>query len=335
MASSSPSDLGYWRHWHDEDQPLRMGVSTCLLGEEVRFDGGHSRDRYVTDTLGRWFEYVSVCPEVEIDMGIPRPTIRLVDENDGEGMRLVAPSTGEDFTDRMAKYAKAKVGELMKQDLDGYILKKSSPSCGLERIRVYRNKVPVRRNERGMFAAELTERWPALPVEEEGRLNDPLLRENFIERVFARNRWRNLVKRGLNRRSLVEFHTAHKLLLLAHNEAAYRRLGRLVGSAGTIPNKDLFEEYELEFQGALRTKASVKKHVNVLQHAFGHLKNILDPIEKRELLATIEDYRLGLLPLVVPLTLMRYNVRRHNVEYLAGQLYFDPHPKELMLRNHV
>ena len=333
MASSSPADLGCWSHWHGEDQPLRLGVSSCLLGEEVRFDSGHARDRFVTDTLGLWFEYVPVCPEVEIGMGIPRPTIRLVDE--GQGMQLVAPSTGEDFTGQMAAFAEAKVAELMKLDLDGYILKKNSPSCGLERIRVYRNGTPVRRNERGMFAAELTERWPALPVEEEGRLNDPQLRENFIERVFARNRWRTLVGRGLTRRHLVEFHTAHKLLIRAHNETAYRRLGRLVGSAGTIGDRGLFAEYEVEFQGALRTKATVKKHVNVLEHALGYLKTILDTVEKREILTTIKDYRLGLLPLVVPLTLLRYNVRRHDIEYLAGQLYFDPHPKELMLRNHA
>ncbi|MHC4452494.1 MAG: YbgA family protein [Planctomycetota bacterium] len=332
MDSSSPAELGCWSHWHGEDQPLRLGVSTCLLGEEVRFDSGHARDRFVTDTLGQWFEYVPVCPEVEIGMGIPRPTIRLVDE--GQGIRLVAPSTGEDFTERMTAFAEAKVAELMKLDLDGYILKKNSPSCGLERIRVYRNEVPAQRNEKGVFAAKLAERWPALPIEEEGRLNDPALRENFIERVFARNRWRKLVGRGLTRRRLVEFHTAHKLLMRAHNETGYRRLGRLVGSAGTIGDRELFAAYEEGFQGALRTKATVKKHVNVLHHAMGYLKTILGAVEKREILTTIEDFRHGVLPLVVPLTLLRYSIRRHDIEYLIGQLYFDPHPKELMLRNH-
>ena len=333
MTASSPTELGSWSHWHKQDQPLRLGVSSCLLGEQVRFDSGHARDRYVTDTLGQWFEYVAVCPEVEMGMSIPRPTIRLVEE--GGALQLVAPSTGEDFTERMTAYAAAKVTELMKLDLDGYILKKNSPSCGLERIKVYRNEMPLRRNERGLFAAQLTERWPGLPAEEDGRLNDPALRENFIERVFARNRWRTLVEGGLTRRRLIEFHTAHKLLIRAHNETAYRRLGRLVGSAGTISDRELFAEYEVEFQGALRTKATVKKHVNVLQHALGYQKTLLDSVEKREILTAIEDYRLGLLPLVVPLTLLRYNIRRHDVEYLAGQLYFDPHPKELMLRNHA
>ena len=247
---------------------------------------------------------------------------------------MVAPSTGEDFTERMSVYAQSRTAELMRLDLDGYVLKKGSPSCGLERIKVYKGGMPVRRSEAGLFAAELMRRWPALPVEEEGRLNDPVLRENFIERVFSRNRWRGLVQRGLNRRRLVEFHTAHKLLLRAHNESGYRRLGKLVGSAGAIDDGELFMAYESEFHAVLRTKATAKKHVNVLQHALGYLKTQLSAGEKREILTAIEDFRTGLLPLVVPLTLLRYNIRTHGVEYLIGQLYFDPHPKELMLRNH-
>jgi uncharacterized protein YbgA (DUF1722 family)/uncharacterized protein YbbK (DUF523 family) len=330
---AASAELGAWQSWHSVDLPLRLGVSTCLLGENVRFDGGHARDRFVSDTLGQWFEYVPVCPEMEIGMGTPRPTVRLVDED--RGTRLVAPSTGEDFTERMLAFAEDKVAELSRLGLDGYILKKSSPSCGMERIRVYQDGMPARRNEAGLFAGRLMERWPTLPVEEEGRLNDPMLRENFIERVFGRNRWRGLVRRGLSRRRLVQFHTAHKLLLRAHNEAAYQRLGKLVGSAGTIPDRELFAAYEDEFQAALRTHATNKKHANVLYHALGYLKKALEPIEKRDILTAIEDYRQGLLPLVVPLTLLRYCIRRHSVEYLAGQLYFDPHPKELMLRNHA
>jgi len=336
VASAPPSRSGCWSDWHSPDRPLRLGVSSCLLGENVRYDGGHARDRFVVETLGRWFEWVQVCPEVEMGMGTPRPTIRLIDE--GAGIRLVAPSTGEDFTERMAAYARERVGELRALDLDGYVLKRGSPSCGMERIRAYRNGMPGRRNNAGLFAAHLMERWPELPVEEEGRLNDAVLRENFIERVFARNRWRVLAARGLTRRRLVEFHTAHKLLLRAHNEAAYQRLGKLVGSLGRngrIDDRELFRAYEAEFQGALRTHATPKKHANVLQHALGYLKKQLGSAEKREILTAIEDYRAGLLPLIVPLTLLRYDIRRHGIEYLAGQLYFDPHPKELMLRNHA
>lgn len=334
MTQSVSVEFGSWQNWHSDDDPLRIGVSTCLLGEAVRYDGGHARSRFVMDTLGKWVEHVPVCPEVEIGMGIPRPTIRLVDE--GGEMRLVAPSTNEDFTDRMVAFSEAKVAELKKVDLDGYVLKKGSPSCGMERIKSYRGGMPSERNQSGVFARVLMELWPGLPVEEEGRLNDPLLRENFIERAFCRNRWRTLVAGGRSRRRLVEFHTAHKLLIRAHNEAGYRRLGKLVGEAGKVDHVDeLFSQYELELQAALKVRATKKKHTNVLYHALGYLKNRLASAEKSELIGAIEDFRLGLLPLIVPLTLLRYNIRRHAIDYLAGQLYFDPHPKELMLRNHA
>jgi len=333
VATTRDADLGCWQTWHGADTPLRLGASACLLGDSVRFDGGHARDRFVTDTLGRWFEWVKVCPEAEVGMGTPRPAIRLVDV-DGE-QRLIAPSTGADFTDRMEAYAGPRVDQLRELDLDGFVLKKNSPSCGLERIRVYRGGSPVAKNASGLFARELMGRWPALPLEEEGRLSDPRLRENFLERVFARNRWRTAVARGMTRRRLIAFHTAHKLLLLAHNEAAYRRLGKLVGSAGSLPDSELFAAYEQGFQDALRTKATPRRHANVLHHALGHLKRQLGARHKQELVAAIEDYRRGLLPPIVPLSLLRYEVRNRGVEYLAGQLYCDPHPKELMLRNHA
>ena len=334
MVTSAPRELGCWNNWHSEDQPLRLGVSSCLLGNNVRFDGGHARDRFVTRTLGQWFEFVTVCPEVEIGMGTPRPTIRLVDTEEGD-VRLVAPSTDEDFTDRMHAFSDEKVAELQGIDLDGFIFKKGSPSCGMERIKSYLRGMPSRRNEAGLFARRLMDRWPMLPVEEEGRLNDWRLRETFIERAFCRNRWRTLIAGGATRRRLVEFHTAHKLLIRAHDETGYQKLGRLVGSAGEISDEELFAEYEREFHAALGRKATTKKHVNVLQHAMGYLKKVLDSGEKREILTAIDEFAEGLLPLVVPLTLLRYNIRRHDIDYLSGQLYFDPHPKELMLRNHA
>ncbi len=333
MAQDAAIEFGSWRSWHSEDVPLRLGASSCLLGHAVRFDAGHAKDKFVVDTLGRWFEFVPTCPEMDIGMGVPRPTIRLVDN--GQGTRLVAPTSGEDFTDRMNAYAKNKIEDLAARDLDGYILKKNSPSCGLERIPVYRNGKVEHKKASGMFAAKLIDLWPALPVEDEGRLNDPKLRENFIERVFCRNRWRTLVRRGLTRRRLVEFHTAHKLLLLAHNEAAVRRMGKLVGGAGRIPDREIFARYELDLQVTMSTRASPQKHANVMQHAMGHLKTMLEPAEKRDILGAIHDFRSGLLPLIVPITLLRYIIARCGIEYLAGQLYFDPHPKELMLRNHV
>ncbi|MFT7669805.1 MAG: hypothetical protein ACI8X5_002512 [Planctomycetota bacterium] len=330
---SDSKSVGGWRSWHDENEPLRLGVSSCLLGEEVRFDGGHKRNRFVSDVLGAWVEWVPVCPEVEVGMGIPRPTIHL--EGKKEAPRLLAPSTGEDFTEPMNSYADRKLGELDILGLDGYVLKSKSPSCGMERISLYKNGMKGERNGVGLFAAKLMERMPQLPIEEEGRLNDPLLRENFVERILCRSRWRQALRLGLTRKRLVHFHTAHKLLLRAHDETGYRNLGTLVGSAGTISDEELFAQYELVFQSCLRTKTSVKKHTNVLQHAMGYLKDVLGSAEKHELLSAIEDYRLGLLPLIVPLTLLRFNVNRHDIDYLQGQLYFDPHPKELMLRNHA
>lgn len=325
--------LGSWSAWHDPGARLRLGVSSCLLGQEVRYDGGHARSRFVVDVLGSWFEWVPVCPEVEIGMTVPRPTIRL--EQHGRRLRLVAPSTREDFTERMERYADRRVAQLSAAGLDGYILKKGSPSCGLERIRVYGKDGPARRDGVGRYTSILQKRWPSLPLEDEGRLNDAGIRENFIERVFCRNRWRTMVRRGLSRRRLVAFHTAHKLLLRSHNEAGYRRLGRLVASAGRTSDEKLYTRYESELDAVMSTRATRKRHVNVLQHAMGYMKKLLASKEKREIIAAIEDYGAGLIPLIVPLTLLRFNIRRYDIDYLTGQLYFDPHPKELMLRNHV
>lgn len=333
MSKSFDPELGAWSAWHDPDVPMRLGVSSCLLGEAVRYDGGHKRSRFVVEDLGRWFEFVPVCPEVEIGMGIPRPTIR-VEEHDGI-LRLVSPKTGNDFTKKMQTFSRSKVRELMGAGLDGYVLKKGSPSCGPFRLKVYGKNQPLRHDGVGFFAAEIQESWPQLPIEDEGRLSDHDLRENFIERVFVFNRWRNLTRRGLDRKRLVAFHTAHKLLLRSHNEAGYRRAGQLVGQLGQSPDKDLIANYETELMRIMQTRATRARHVNVLQHAMGYLKNALEAGEKQEINRAIEDFRQGLLPLIVPVTLLKYNIRRHNVDYLAGQIYFDPHPREMMLRNHV
>jgi uncharacterized protein YbgA (DUF1722 family)/uncharacterized protein YbbK (DUF523 family) len=323
---------GAWQAWHSEDTPIRLGASSCLLGEEVRYDGGHARNRFVCDVLGTWVEWVPVCPEFEAGMGIPRPTVRVVEDDRGE--RMVAPSTGKDYTDAVRKVSTERVATL--SDIDGYVLKKKSPSCGLERIRVYGTDGQFRRNNGvGFFALELLTRGPLRPVEVVGRLNDSPLRENSIERVFCHNRWRGLVDRGITRKGLVDFHTAHKLIVRSHNEMGYRRLGRIVASLGPRADEEVFAEYEAEFQLALQTKATKKKHTNVLQHALGYLKQLLDANEKQEILTAIEDFRRGLLPVIVPLTLLRFAINSKGVEYLQGQLYFDPHPKELMLRNHV
>jgi uncharacterized protein YbgA (DUF1722 family)/uncharacterized protein YbbK (DUF523 family) len=332
-AAPAVAAAASWRAWHDPAEPLRLGVSACLLGEPVRYDGGHKRNDFLTTALAPFVEFVPVCPELESGMGVPRPTLRLVDGDDG--VRLVAPAIATDFTQRMHDFSMARVALLADARLDGYVLKKGSPSCGLQRVSVYGAGAMPRKNGTGLFAQVLTGQLPALPVEEEGRLVDAAIRENFVERIFCHNRFRVLRRRGLSRGALVAFWTAHKLLLRAHNETIYRRLGRLVGELGRQPDAAAYAAFEHDFFAALRTQATRRKHANVLMHAFGYLKNVLAAAEKQELLAAIDDYRLGLLPLVVPLSLLRFQVRTRPVDYLAGQLYFDPHPRELLIRNHV
>ena len=323
-----------WKRWHDERHPVRLGISACLLGAEVRFDGGHKRDRYLTDVLGENVTWVPVCPELELGLGIPRPVIQL---RGGErGDRLVTREGSRDLTEAMRAWADARVAELDALGLDGFVLKKDSPSCGMQRVRVHGAPGGMpQRSGVGHFAQALERGMARLPLEEEGRLNDPPLRERFIEAIFSRNRWRVLVSRGLTRKALVAFHEAHKMLLLAHDESTYRRLGRLVGSFGQIPDEEIYRDYAPLFAAAFAKRATVARHVNVLEHLFGYLKRRITPVEKRQIAAAIADYRAGHVPLVVPISLLRFLVASHAVEYVQGQLYLEPHPRELMLRNHV
>lgn len=318
---------------NDVPRPIRIGISSCLLGAAVRFDGGHKRDSFLTGTLGRFVEWVPVCPEVESGFGTPRPAMRLVRAKGN--VRLLTVKTGVDLTAPMVQYAERRVAELSSEQLSGYVLKKDSPSCGLERVKIYDpNGVPARTGQ-GLFASRLAERFPDMPMEEEGRLSDPRLRDNFVERVFAYWRLRGLFDGRWNVGALVRFHTAHKLVLMAHSPAAYQRLGRLVADARSVARKDLERTYTAAFMAALKVVATPRRHANVLQHMVGYFKDRLDPASKVELLAAVEDYRRELVPLIVPITLLRHYVRIHDVEYLAGQVYLDPHPRELMLRNHV
>jgi uncharacterized protein YbgA (DUF1722 family)/uncharacterized protein YbbK (DUF523 family) len=311
---------------------LRIGISSCLLGDEVRFDGGHKRDTFLTDVLSPCVEWVRVCPEVEIGLGIPRETLRLV--NVAGDTRMITTRTGIDHTETMRTYARRRTSELISEDLRGYVLKKDSPSCGMERVKVYSGDAPARTGV-GLYAAILKERFPALPIEEEGRLVDAVLRENFIERVFAYDRLRALFDAKWTQKALIAFHTAHKMTLLAHSTSAYRALGRLVAGGAAISRDVLQRQYESGFMSTLARPATTKRHTNVLMHMAGHLKTQVDEASKQELAACIDDYRRGLVPLVVPLTLLRHHVRAHNLDYLAGQTYLEPHPRELMLRNHV
>jgi uncharacterized protein YbgA (DUF1722 family)/uncharacterized protein YbbK (DUF523 family) len=316
-----------------DDRP-GLGISACLLGDQVRFDGGHKRDAFLTDILSPHVRWVRVCPEVEVGMGTPRETLRL--ERRGRGaIRMVTTRTGIDHTDAMSAWARKRLTELERENLSGYVLKKDSPSCGMERVKVFDASGVPQRTGRGIFAEALLQRFPNLPVEEEGRLSDPRLRENFIERVFAYQRLRRFFSGRWSVGGLVQFHTSHKMSLLSHSTAAYHELGRLVGSAATVPRPALRSDYEAGFMRALSSIATPQRHANVLMHMAGHLKKRLDRPSRQELAATIEEYRRGLVPLLVPLTLVRHHARYHDVSYLLGQTYLDPHPRELMLRNRV
>jgi len=322
MANAAPADAR-----------IRIGVSACLLGDEVRYDGGHKRDTFLTNVLGPFVEWVNVCPEVESGMGTPRESIRLVDA--GGRIRLVTVKTGTDHTESMTAYSAKRVIALGDENLCGYVLKKDSPSCGMTRVKVYSGKRPAAKTGVGVFAQALLARFPHLPVEEEGRLTDPRLRENFIERVFAYRRLRDLFDSRWTIGDLVRFHTAHKLVLLAHSTQAYNRLGRLVADAKSADRAVVRARYTAGFMEALSEMATPKRHTNVLQHMVGYFKKTLDAASRAELLRAIEDYRLELVPLVVPVTLLRHHVRVHDMQYLEGQVYLAPHPKELMLRNHA
>lgn len=314
---------------------IRLGVSSCLLGEEVRFDGGHKHDRYLTDTLGRWVRFYPVCPEVEIGLGTPRESIRLV--GDVAAPRLVAPRSGADLTGRMNGWSRGKMEEIASWNLHGYVLKKGSPSCGLFRVRVYDEATEMpQRDGRGLFAARLVERFPLLPVEEEGRLHDARLRESFVERLFVHERWQRFLAEDPTPGGLVAFHSRHKLTVMAHHPQLYGELGRLVAEAGTRDFEELVHAYAEGLSTALQRLASRRRHVNVLQHVLGFVKDQLTAGDKEELLGSFEDYRHELVPLVVPITLLKHHLRRHEAPaWVRDQVYLHPYPKELMLRNHV
>ena len=313
--------------------PLRIGVSRCLLGEQVRFDGGHKRDVFLTEALAPFVEWVPVCPEVEVGLGTPRESMRLVGDKDEP--RLLTIKTLLDHTRAMHQFSQRRVRELEALDLCGYVFKKDSPSCGLERVRIYNAHGMPMHNGRGLFAKAFTDHFPLIPVEEEGRLSDPLLRENFIERVFAYRRWRDLTQSRVTRQAIVAFHTVHKYLLLAHSRPHYQTLGRLVAQANRYTPAGLAEHYGVQFMEALKVKATVRKHVNVLHHIMGYFKDHLSEKARDELRGVLEDYHKNLTPLIVPLTLVRHYVGLLEISYIQNQVYLNPHPKELMLRNRV
>lgn len=312
---------------------INVGVSSCLLGNTVRYDGGHKHDHYITDILATYFNFVPVCPEVECGLPIPRETMRLIGDIDNP--RLVTTKTGIDHTDRMHLFCNKRVKELEADDLCGFIFKKDSPSSGLHRVKVYGPSGQAQKLGRGLFASAFVKHFPLVPVEEEGRLHDARLRENFLERIFCYHRWKGFLASNPDYKGLIDFHTHHKLQLMAHSQKHLTKMGKLVATGKNVDSQELLNDYQQNLVEALQLKATVKKNVNVLQHIMGYFKKQITGDDKVELLGLIDNYSRSMVPLVVPLTLINHYVRKYEISYLQNQTYLEPHPAELMLRNHV
>jgi uncharacterized protein YbgA (DUF1722 family)/uncharacterized protein YbbK (DUF523 family) len=312
---------------------IKLGISSCLLGNPVRYDGGHKLEHFLTDTLGQYVEWVPVCPEVECGLPVPREAMHLV--GDPEDPRLVTIRTKVDHSARMKTWAKKKVAELKKAGLCGFVFKSRSPSSGMRGVKIYTEEGIPNTTGSGLFAKAFMQTFPLLPVEDEGRLHDPGLRENFIERVFVYQRWQEYMREDASIGGLVVFHTEHKLLLMSHSQKHYTTLGKLVAAPKKVRRDELHSRYLGTLLEGLGFMATVKKNTNVLQHMAGYFKDKLSEDEKKELQDVITNYHRELVPLVVPITLLQHYVRKYNVEYLMQQAYLNPHPLELMLRNHV
>ena len=314
------------------EKTITLGVSACLAGEKVRYNGDHKRSGFVVNNLDQFFHLKPVCPEVAIGLGVPREPIRLV--GDGDNYRVVGTDHPEnDFTEQLEEYGQ-QVARSLERNISGYILMQKSPSCGMERVKIYHlNGNPAGASGPGRFARALMETSPLLPVEEEGRLHDPVLRDNFFVRVFAWHRWQHEMRDNPTHAGLVAFHAAHKYLIMAHSPQNYRKLGQMVSIGKKKPIEELASEYVALFMETLRFKANRKSHTNVLLHLLGYMKKTLSEESRKTLLEIIEQYRTGMIPLVVPITMLRHFLNIHGSEYVKEQVYLQPHPEELGLRN--
>jgi uncharacterized protein YbgA (DUF1722 family)/uncharacterized protein YbbK (DUF523 family) len=312
---------------------IKLGISSCLLGNPVRYDGGHKLDRFLTETLGKYVEWVPVCPEVESGLPVPREAMHLV--GSPEDPRLVTIRSGVDQTARMKRWAKKKIGKLEDEKLCGFVFKSRSPSSGMRGVKIYNENGMPHATGSGIFAHAFMNRFPLLPVEDEGRLHDPALRENFIERIFVYRRWQEYATKDGSIGGLVDFHTDHKYLVMAHSQKHYTALGKMVAGAKKIGRSELHTNYFMTLMEGLGLLATAKKNTNVLLHMAGYFNDLLSTDEKKELQEVITSYHDGLLPLIVPVTLLGHYVRKYKEAYLSRQYYLNPHPLELMLRNHV
>lgn len=313
---------------------MKVGISSCLLGNEVRYDGQHKLDRFLRDELGEYLEWYPVCPEVECGLPIPREAMRLVGD-DPERPRLLTVNTKVDLTEKMEKFVQKRLDQLEKEDLRGFVFKVKSPTSGMRGVKIYTEQGMPSRRGSGIFAREFMKRFPHIPVEDEGRLHDAGIRENFIERLFVYDRWRNFLNDEKNVKGLVTFHTEQKYLLMAHAPDLLRQMGKTVAAVKKETlDKDL-QRYQELLLTAMKRKATVKKNVNVLHHIMGYFKDQLTADEKQELLEVIEKYAESYVPLIVPVVLLQHYVRKYDEPYLKNQYYLQPHPDELKLRNHA
>jgi len=311
----------------------KLAISACLLGEPVRYNGGHKASRLCLDVISRHFDFIPVCPEVAIGLGVPRPTLRLV--GDREAPRAVIQREGDrDVSEALYDFGRKQAGLL--QDICGYIFMQQSPSCGLQRVKLYSFDGQLRPpGVRGLYAQAFCAARPELPVEEEGRLNDPVIRENFLTRVFAYAAWQKLCENGLTRHAVIGFHSRYKYQLMAHNPRQYSALGQRLAKIGEQPLEDFAPDYFRDFMQALGSCATRGTHSNVLQHLAGYLKHDLPSAEKAEMQRLIDQYREGVIPLVVPLTLLKHHFRLYPHPYIDAQAYLQPHPEDLSLRNAI
>ncbi len=313
--------------------PVKIGIASCLLGNPVRWNGGHKLDRYIVNTLGPFVEFVPVCPETECGLGIPRETMHL--KGDLDNPRLVTTKTGLDKTDQMVSWGRQRIKQLATEELSGYIFKTKSPSNAMAGMRVFGPDNRIFYNSPGIFARMVMQRFPHLPVIDDGRLHDPGLRENFIEQVFTTSRWHEVLRQRKTMGRLVDFHTRHKLLIMSHSPKHYREMGRLVATGKQTPLAECYDTYESLLLEAMRLKTTIKKNTNVLQHVMGYFKKQLSADEKQEILEIIDQYRQGHVPLIVPVTLLNHFVRKYDQPYLKQQVYLHPHPVELRLRTYI
>ena len=312
------------------EDKIPIGVSACLVGENVRYDGGHKKDRFITDILSSYFDFVPICPETELGLGIPRPTLRLEKINDT--LHLIQPKNKNNITDKMQRYSNKKVTELICRKIYGYILKSRSPSCGMGGLKIYTNNdSSPDTNGVGIFAATIMNKWPLLPIEEEARLNNLSLRENWIKRVFCYYNFEQSMFPKPSMGKLVAFHSRYKFSILCHHEPSYRQMGRLVAEGKKSPIKEVTDEYKKLFMTALKREATRGQHINVLEHLLGFFKKEISNAAKRELIQSIEDYRQGYVPLIVPVTLIHHYSKVYKLEYVAQQAYLNPHPSQLAL----